>query len=414
MKKKLPQFSTTFGAYSAVEILGQGGSGKVFACTDDDGKQYAVKLLNPEHASREKARRFKNEILFGYRNQHKNIVSIVDHGLWIENGVSCQFYVMPKYGGTLRSLMKTGLSHEKVLPLFGQILDGLEAAHLLGVVHRDIKPENILIDANSTPLIADFGIARFTADELATTIETKLGSRLANFVYAAPEQRQQGRTVDHRADIFAAGLILNEMFTGEIPYGTGYAVIGSRSSAYAFLDELVVAMIAQRPEERPSTIDHIKRILIARHQDFIARQKLDAMKTAVTAATRVDDPVARHPIEVTGGNWVSTQLVFTLTQTPPELWIQLVKDRGNSMSYYMNYPPESIRFSGNMAYWVSSEGTAQEQINQFKQRVAYANKAYVHHLEETAKRQEEEARQKLKLSIQDEEKRQQFAQGLKF
>ena len=84
------------------------------------------------------------------------------------------------------------------------------------------------------------------------------------------------------------------------------------------------------------------------------------------------------------------------------------------MEYYMNYPPESIRFSGNKAYWVSSEGTAQMQINQFKQRVAHANKAYVHHLEETAKRQEEEARQKLKLAIQAEEKRQQFSQGLQF
>ncbi|MGB4067902.1 MAG: serine/threonine-protein kinase [Nitrospira sp.] len=414
MKKKLPQLSTAFGTYSAVEILGQGGSGKVFACTDDDGKQYAVKLLSPEYASKEKARRFKNEILFGYRNQHKNIVSIVDHGLWLENGVSCQFYVMQKYGGTLRSLMKSGLSYEKVLPLFGQVLDGLEAAHLLGVVHRDIKPENILIDANSTPLIADFGIARFTADELATTVETKLGSRLANFVYAAPEQRHQGRTVDHRADIFAAGLILNEMFTGEVPHGTGYVVIGSRSPAHAFLDGLVAAMIAQQPEDRPATIDDIKKNLMARHQDFIARQKLDAMKAKVIPVATVDDPVARNPIQIVSGDWDGSRLVFKLSQSPPPLWVQLVADSIDGMSYYTNYPPQLISFSGDTAYWPSSESTAQEQINQFKQRVAFANTKYVRHLDESAKRQEEEDRRRLQAAIQTEEKRKQVAGSLKF
>lgn len=414
MKKKLPEFLTTFSTYRAIEILGEGGSGKVFACNGDDGRQYAIKLLNSAYASQEKARRFKNEILFGTRNQHKNIVSIIDHGLWHDNGVLCQFYVMPRYSGTLRSLLKVGLPQEKVLPLFGQILDGLEAAHMLGVIHRDIKPENILIDSASTLLIADFGIARFTADELATTVETKAGSRLANFVYAAPEQRQQGRTVDHRADIFAVGLILNEMFTGEIPHGTKYTDISSRVQAYAFLDELVAAMIAQRPEDRPATIDDIKKSLIAHQQDFIARQKLDAIKAKVIPAATVDDPVARNPIQVVGGDWDGSRLVFKLSQSPPPLWIQLVADSIDGMSYYMDYPPQLISFSGDSAYWSSSESTAQEQINQFKQRVAFANTKYVRLLDENAKREEEEDRRRLRAAIQTEEKRKQVAGSLKF
>lgn len=149
MAKKLPVFSTTFGTYQAVQILGEGGSGRVFAAEGDDGKQYAVKLLDSENASTEKVRRFKNEILFGTRNEHKNIVSISDHGLWTGDAVARPFYVMPQYAGTLRQAIKTGLKPEQVLPLFGQILDGLEVAHLLGVVHRDIKPENILLDTAS-------------------------------------------------------------------------------------------------------------------------------------------------------------------------------------------------------------------------------------------------------------------------
>lgn len=186
MVSKLLQFNTSFGSYQATRVMGEGGSGRVYASKGDDGKEYAVKVLHPAHVSQEKARRFKNEILFGSRNKHKNIVSILDYGLWTNAGVSCPFYVMPMYGSTLRNVMKAGLKGEQVLPLFSQILDGLEAAHLLGVVHRDIKPENVLTD-HSTLLVADFGIAHFMAEEVATTVETRDGSRLANFVYAAPE-----------------------------------------------------------------------------------------------------------------------------------------------------------------------------------------------------------------------------------
>ena len=98
----------------------------MFAAEGDDGKQYAIKLLDSQNASSEKARRFKNEILFGTRNQHKNIVSISDHGLWTGDAVAHPFYVMPQYVGTLRQVIKAGLKSEQVLPLFGQILDGLK------------------------------------------------------------------------------------------------------------------------------------------------------------------------------------------------------------------------------------------------------------------------------------------------
>nr|WP_281719801.1 serine/threonine-protein kinase [Nitrosomonas nitrosa] len=415
MANKLPIFSTTFGNYRAVKILGEGGSGRVFAAEGDDGKQYAIKLLDSENATREKARRFKNEILFGIRNHHKNIVSIIDHGLWTGGTSPRQFYVMPVYASTLRLLIKAGIKPEKILPLFGQILDGLEAAHLLGVVHRDVKPENILIDSGSIPLIADFGIAHFTAEELANTVETKLGSRLANFIYAAPEQRQQSRVVDLRADIFALGLILNEMYTGDIPHGTGYATIKSRYPAFGFLDTLVSSMIAQRPEDRPQTIDQIKKNLIAHQQEFIAQQKLDAMKTKVIPTVEVDSPIARQPIEVLGGDWRNGLLSFKLSQVPPQPWIDIVKNSASGgISYFMNYPPELIAFNGDIAHWQSSESAAQGQIDQFKQRVTFANSAYVRQLAEAARRQEQETRRRLHAEIQAEEKRQQIANRLKF
>ena len=89
--------------------------------------------------------------------------------------------------------MKEGLKKDHILPLFSQLLNGVEAAHLRKVIHRDLKPENILYDPRGNRVIvADFGIAQFQEEELYTAVETKAEDRLANFQYAAPEQRKRG------------------------------------------------------------------------------------------------------------------------------------------------------------------------------------------------------------------------------
>jgi serine/threonine protein kinase len=414
MANKLPTFSTTFGTYRAASILGQGGSGRVFAAIDDDSGACAVKVLEIEGASREKARRFKNEILFGTRNSHKNLVPILDHGLWQDADKARQFYVMRQYPGTLRVAIKAGISTDKVLPLFAQILDGVEAAHLLGVVHRDVKPENILVDGTGVPLIADFGIARFSEEQLATAVETRPTTRLANFVYAAPEQREPGKPVDARADIFALGLILNEMVTGAVPHGTGFLTIANKAPSLAFLDQIVGSMIAQRPEDRPKSIGEVKNLLIGRQQEFVQRQKLDSLKSAVVPSVSIDDPIAREPVTVVGGDWNGSQLVFRLSQSPPREWQQFATSGRGGNSLYMNYPPESIRFSGSAAHWQSSEGTAQEQIRQFKSLVEYANREYVRGIQAAARKQEEDSRRRLQEEIAAEERRQRVAKSLEF
>ena len=147
---------------------------------------------------------------------------------------------MPIYAGSLRNLLDRGIEPKSDFSTFAQILDGVEAAHLKGVFHRDLKPENVLYDqASDKLLVADFGIAHFGEDELYTLVETSPNDRLANFKYAAPEQRNAVMTVDHRADIFALGLMLNEIFTGEVPHGTGFKTIESVDPEYAYLDGLV-------------------------------------------------------------------------------------------------------------------------------------------------------------------------------
>ncbi|GAI75838.1 unnamed protein product, partial [marine sediment metagenome] len=204
-------FTTTFATYTATHIIGEGGSGRIFEASDDTGGICAIKWLDLAKATKEKVKRFKNELQFCLRNQHPHILTVVDHGVFIKGEGNSPFYVMPLYDGSLRDLLKAGISPDKVLNYFAQILDGIEAAHIQGVVHRDLKPENILYATDDDHLvIADFGIAHFEEDELYTAVETKDSARLANFQYAAPEQRSRGIEPDQRADIYALGLILNE------------------------------------------------------------------------------------------------------------------------------------------------------------------------------------------------------------
>jgi serine/threonine protein kinase len=175
---------------------------------------------------------------------------------------------MPLYSSTLRDCIKKDIPTAEVLQLYGQILDGIEAAHLLAVYHRDIKPENILFDTKTGLVLADFGIAHFQEDALQTAVETGPNEKLANFAYAAPEQRFSGSVVDHRADIYALGLILNEMYTKQVAHGTGFRRIKDTAPGYGYLDSLVDLMIQQQPNKRPQSINQVKEELIKRDSRF--------------------------------------------------------------------------------------------------------------------------------------------------
>ena len=182
----------------------------MFKVTDGSGQPYAVKLLDPARATRDKVRRFKNKYLFCVNNRHQNVVTIVDHGVFNDGEKASPFVVMPLYSGSLRTLLEAGIAAGDVLRYFTHLIDGVECAHMKNVVHRDLKPENVLHERESDRLLlADFGIARFAEDELFTAVETKDNDRLANFQYAAPEQRNRGSEVDFLADIYSLGLILN-------------------------------------------------------------------------------------------------------------------------------------------------------------------------------------------------------------
>ncbi|MCI0427318.1 MAG: serine/threonine protein kinase, partial [Nitrospiraceae bacterium] len=397
--------ATTFGRYTLGNAVGEGGAGRVFEAIDEAGQTFAAKLLDPAKASGEKRKRFKNEILFGIKNDHKNIIRVVDHGLYVDQKGEAPFYVMPMYSGTLRKLIETGIDRHKVLLHFSQLLDGIEAAHLQGVVHRDLKPENVLFDPDTGLLaVADFGIAQFNQEELYTLIETRATDRLANFQYVAPEQRERGQTVDHRADIYALGLMLSEMFTGEIPLGSGHKKIETVSPEYSYLDELVDQMRRQSPSERPSSIAQIKQQLIARKNDFVSQQRISSLRNAVIPEGELDDPLILDPVQLVGADYDrSGRLILQLSQPVNQVWHQALNSMGNYTSVF-GKGPEAFSLQGSLASVLANEHEIKDLIGYFKQWLPRVNQRYKEIVTSEKQQREAKERQRLQAEIADEER----------
>lgn len=412
-RTKLPTFHTTFGNYTATEIIGEGGAGRVYKVEDDSGRALAVKLLNAKKTTHEKLKRFKNELFFCLKNEHPNIISVVDHGVFISDNGNSPFYVMPLYDRSLRSLITTGLAPDKVLGYFGQLLDGVEAAHLQNVVHRDLKPENILFDPEALRLvIADFGIAQFQEEALYTSVETSPNARLANFQYAAPEQRGRGLTVDRCADIYALGLILNEMYTGEVPWGTNYKAITSVAPEYGYLDDIVSTMLRQSPQERPNSIEVVKQQLIGHKQEFIVRQRLSELKKTVIPVTDLDDPLILDPPRLVNFDYDGGTLTLFFQQPINQKWIWALHNMGNYTSL-QGKGPGNFEISRNQARIHAEEGQVQKIISYFKGWLPSVNRVYEERIRQEKREAEEQQREQLRREIEEKERRQRVLKNVK-
>ena len=178
-------FETATNTYTASGVLGQGGAGTVYLVKDADGGEFALKV--PERCGLGQAEALQQRAFLLPEESSSKHHSRAGLRLLLEREKKLPFYVMRRHSGTLRESIKVGLTPDQVLPLFDQILSGVEAAHLQGVYHRDLKPENILRDAARNLLtVTDFGVAHFEQEDLLTAVETKDQDRLANFTYAAP------------------------------------------------------------------------------------------------------------------------------------------------------------------------------------------------------------------------------------
>jgi len=299
-----------------------------------------------------------------------------------------------------------------VLNYFLQLLDGVEAAHLQKVVHRDLKPENILYDnAIDTLLITDFGIAQFNEEELFTAVETAPHTKLANFQYAAPEQRQRNGQVDSRADIYALGLMLNEMYTGDVPWGTNYKTISTISSNNAYLDDLVAGMLRQSPSERPATIEVIKQQLISRKIDHVSLQRISELKKTVVSTTEVDDPLISDPPRLINADWNNGLLTLYLQQPVNEKWVWALNHMGGHSSV-MGKGPETFGFSGDKAVVGCRDVDIQRVIDFFKGWLPVANRVYEQKVRQDKVDAEEKQRKALQKQVDEEEHRQKILKNI--
>jgi hypothetical protein len=270
---------TSIEHYQIIERLGQGGMGAVYRATDTLlEREVALKLLRPEYAADPQfAERFRAEAVMLAKLSHPNIATLF--GFVRDSSQLCMVMELAT-GETLTSVLKRAgaMSWERAILLTGQMLDALQYAHERGVVHRDIKPSNLMVGQDDHLKLMDFGIARL----MGSTRVTQMGFTVGTLEYMAPEQIR-GEDVDGRADIYATGVVLYEMVTGQLPFKS------SREQAlmFAHLQQEVVPPRTYRPNLPWHLSDVIVRSLAKAPGDRFAsaREFSDALGASIGSST---------------------------------------------------------------------------------------------------------------------------------
>ncbi|MEJ5198222.1 MAG: protein kinase [Anaerolineae bacterium] len=219
------QISASCGPYRLVEPLGHGAMAQVYRGVAPDGREVAVKLLHPSLTGDEGfVARFSREAEAAASLDHPHIVHVLDHGVEGEQ----HYLVMDLVNGpSLQAVLRARaqpLTPAEAIALIAPLAEALDYAHRRGVIHRDVKPSNILLREGrlDDPVLTDFGVARM----VEATVATQAGALLGTPAYMAPEQGE-GKPGDERSDVYALGVILYELLTGQPPFqaDSPYAVI---------------------------------------------------------------------------------------------------------------------------------------------------------------------------------------------
>lgn len=403
MKKGTSIISSYLNKYTVVEHINNGGNSEVYKVQDESGLIFAMKLIN-KNINKEKIKRFKNEMFFCMHCDNDHIVKVIDNGI-IEDTMQ-MFYIMPFYCKTFREYMTEKHTIEEKISVFIEILKGCVFYQNKEIIHRDLKPENILMNNENKIIISDFGIAHFCEEDIITAVETKVTSKMANYKYAAPEQKAKGMKVEIKADIYALGLIFNELFTGMIPAGANYKKIGDSIKEYDFLDIIVDKMIDQSPENRYENIQEIIYDIKASIENYKRELHIENLKNIKYSDMELEDILVQDPPKLVNIKYdeISGMLFLYLSQNVNKLWIASIKT--NSWGEMMGYGPERFRFEGNVAmvhFPVSRINGLQQVVDYFKSWIDNANKYYPQKLKNERERELRIKEQNLKQQIKREE-----------
>ncbi|MBE2181523.1 MAG: serine/threonine protein kinase, partial [Chthoniobacterales bacterium] len=261
----LEELALLFPQFEILEFIGRGGMGAVYRVRQKElDRVVALKILPPDIGVRpDFSGRFAREARAMAKLNHPGIVAVHEFG-----SVEGLYFIVMEYvdGVNLRALLRGGrMAPREALAIVPQICDALQYAHDHGIVHRDIKPENILIDRQGRVKVADFGLAKLAGPqaEAGAPGEGALGSFLTEPglmgtpAYMAPEQREHPAETDHRADIYALGVVLYQMLTGELPEApleppSCKVVLDVR------LDEVVLKALESEPARRYAAASEFK------------------------------------------------------------------------------------------------------------------------------------------------------------
>ncbi|HET9464804.1 MAG TPA: serine/threonine-protein kinase [Gemmatimonadales bacterium] len=293
-------------AYVLERELGGGGMSRVFLALELAlGRKVVVKVLLPELAAGVNVERFRREIQLAAQLQHPHIVPLLAAG----EADGLPYFIMPFVTG--ESLRKR-LAREGELPIaetvriLRDVVSALAYAHACGVVHRDVKPDNVLL-SGGVAVVTDFGVAKAVSasSNSGETGLTSLGVALGTPAYMAPEQATANPQTDHRADIYALGVVAYELLTGSQPFAgrSPQAVLAAhvveepepverrRPAVPPMLAALVKDCLAKRPAERPQTAVHVMHVL-----DAIGTPSGGTAPTTAIRVTAAPAPEHKRPL----------------------------------------------------------------------------------------------------------------------
>jgi len=256
----------TISHYRILEKLGEGGMGIVYKAEDTKLKRVVALKFLPSSimASEAEKTRFIHEAQAAAALDHPNICII--HEIDEADG---QLFIAMAYieGQSVKAKIEAGpLKLDEALNIAMQAAEGLQAAHEKKITHRDIKPANIMITPKGQAKIMDFGLAKLAG----RTVVTKEGTTLGTVAYMSPEQAR-GEEVDHRTDIWALGVVLYEMITGQLPFKGEYEhammysilnenpepITGLRTGVPMELERIVNKAISKKPKDRYQHVDEL-------------------------------------------------------------------------------------------------------------------------------------------------------------